>query len=57
MSSCSFCGNAIEKGTGKMFVKRDGHVFWFCSKKCQKNQISMGRVNRHTAWTQAARDQ
>ena len=52
--NCSFCGNAIEPGTGKMFVKKDGTVFYFCSTKCQNNS-RLGRAPRRVAWTQAGR--
>ena len=41
---CSFCGQEIEPGTGKMFVKRDGSVFHYCSSKCEKNQQDLRRV-------------
>ena len=54
MTNCSFCGSAIETGTGKMYIKRDGTVFHFDSAKCQRNQVGLGRVNRHVKWTQAA---
>ena len=50
--SCSFCGNEIEPGTGKMFIKKDGTVFVFCSSKCQLNMLKLGRVPRWTPWTQ-----
>jgi large subunit ribosomal protein L24e len=49
--NCSFCGQAIEPGTGKMYVKKDGTVFNFCSNKCKKNNIGLGRVSRRTRWT------
>jgi large subunit ribosomal protein L24e len=49
--NCSFCGDAIEPGTGKMYVKKDGSVFNFCSNKCKKNNINLGRVSRRTRWT------
>ncbi|HUL45052.1 MAG TPA: 50S ribosomal protein L24e [Bacteroidota bacterium] len=52
--NCSFCGGLIEPGTGKMFVKRDGTIFWFCSTKCQNNQ-KLGRVPRRVLWTAAAK--
>jgi large subunit ribosomal protein L24e len=52
--NCTFCGSAIEAGTGKMYIKRDGSVFHFCSSKCQRNQVQLGRVNRHVKWTGAA---
>src|SRR2546421_961155 len=44
--SCSFCGNEIEPGTGKMFIRKDGTVFLFCSHKCQSNMLHLGRVPR-----------
>lgn len=49
--TCSFCGKEIEIGTGKMFVKRDGKVFYFCSRKCEKNMIELKRNPRKLKWT------
>jgi large subunit ribosomal protein L24e len=49
--NCSFCGDAIEPGTGKMYIKKDGSVFNFCTNKCKKNNIDLGRVSRRTKWT------
>jgi len=54
MTNCSFCGSAIEPGTGKMYIRKDGTVFHFDSAKCQRNQVQLGRVNRHVRWTGAA---
>ena len=51
---CSFCGSQLEPGTGKMFVKKDGTIFYFCSTKCQNNQ-KLGRVPRRVQWTNAGR--
>lgn len=51
---CSFCGNEIEPGTGKMFVRKDGTVFFFGSSKCEKNLLDLGRVPRTVRWTRAA---
>ncbi|MEA3142928.1 MAG: large subunit ribosomal protein L24e [Thermoplasmata archaeon] len=53
MTNCSFCGKAIEAGTGKLYIKRDATTYHFCTKKCQINQIGLGRVNRHVKWTEA----
>ena len=53
--SCSFCGNEVEPGTGKMFIRKDGTVYVFCSSKCQLNMLKLGRVPRWTPWTQAFR--
>jgi len=43
--TCSFCGVTLEPGTGKMFVKKDGTIFYFCSTKCENNH-KLGRVPR-----------
>ena len=48
---CTFCGAEIEPGTGRMYVKRDGVVYNFCSSKCFKNLVELGRVPRRTTWT------
>lgn len=56
MTACSFCGSPIEAGTGKMYIRRDATVYHFCSSKCQRNQVELGRVNRHVRWTQAAEE-
>jgi large subunit ribosomal protein L24e len=53
MTSCSFCGGEVTPGTGKMYIKKDGTVWHFCKAKCQRNQVGLGRVNRHVGWTQA----
>jgi large subunit ribosomal protein L24e len=50
---CSFCGNEIEPGTGKMYVKVDGTTYNFCKNKCEKNLIDLKRIPRRTRWTQA----
>ncbi|AEF97192.1 50S ribosomal protein L24e [Methanotorris igneus] len=47
---CSFCEREIEPGTGKMLVKKDGSVLYFCSSKCEKN-YKMGRIPRKVKWT------
>jgi len=51
MPSCSFCGNELVKGTGKMFVKKDGTVQYFCSNKCEKNSLKLGRNPIYLKWT------
>lgn len=47
---CSFCKKEIEKGTGKMFVKTDGKVFYFCSNKCDKNMLKLKRKPAKIRW-------
>ena len=51
MTSCSFCGREIQKGTGFMYVKKDATIFHFCAKKCEKNALKLGRSRRKTKWT------
>jgi large subunit ribosomal protein L24e len=51
---CSFCGKEIEKGTGVMFVKNDGRVFYFDSSKCEKN-MKLGREPARVGWVRKAK--
>jgi len=48
---CTFCGVEIEPGTGRMYVKKDGVTYNFCSSKCFKNLVELGRVPRRVTWT------
>jgi len=51
MAVCSFCGETLKRGTGKMFVKKDGKIFYFCSTKCEKNLLKLKRKPITTKWT------
>jgi large subunit ribosomal protein L24e len=51
---CSFCDGKVPDGKGKMFVRNDGKIFYFCNSKCQKNW-RMGRAGKATKWTETAR--
>ena len=53
MAKCSFCGNVLLRGTGLMFVKKDGAVYFFCSHKCEKNMLDMGRSPQAKKWALA----
>jgi large subunit ribosomal protein L24e len=48
---CTFCGNEIEPGTGRMYIKKDGVTYQFCTSKCYKNMVELKRVPRRTTWT------
>lgn len=48
---CTFCGVEIEPGTGRMYVRKDGVAYNFCSSKCFKNLVVLGRVPRRVTWT------
>ncbi|WAI00592.1 50S ribosomal protein L24e [Methanogenium organophilum] len=51
---CTFCGEPLEPGTGKMYVRKDGSIYYFCGPKCQNN-YRLGRVPRRVVWTKAGR--
>ncbi len=48
---CSFCGKSIEQGTERIFVTKKGKASYFCSSKCEKNLLKLGRKPRKTTWT------
>ncbi len=47
---CSFCNKEIPKGTGIMYVKKDGTIYYFCSKKCEKNMLKLKRKAKKLKW-------
>ncbi|MBW2992887.1 50S ribosomal protein L24e [Candidatus Woesearchaeota archaeon] len=51
MPKCNFCGISVPKGTGKMFVKKDGKIMWFCSNKCEKNTFKLKRKPIDMKWS------
>jgi large subunit ribosomal protein L24e len=51
MVKCNFCGTEIKPGQGKIYAKKDGTTFNFCSNKCEKNQIVMKRKPTKIKWT------
>jgi len=54
---CSFCGKNIMPGTGKIYVKKTGKRYFFCSKKCEKNLLDLGRKPDYLKWTEAGKKQ
>ena len=36
---CSYCTQDIEKGTGLMYVRKNGDIRYFCSDRCFKFEI------------------
>jgi len=55
MVNCSFCDSALRQGSGTMYAKKDGTVYYFCSAKCRKNTLKLKREGRRQKWTPAAR--
>jgi len=52
--NCSICKTGIPKGKGKMFVRNDGRIFYFCGSKCEKN-FELGRSGRKLKWVKKAK--
>jgi len=52
MPKCSFCSSQLEQGTSKIVVTEKGRPLWFCSRKCEKNQLKLKRNPAHFKWTQ-----
>ncbi len=49
--NCSFCDGQLKLGTGTMLIKNDGSLLYFCSNKCRKNMLKLGRDSRKFKWT------
>jgi large subunit ribosomal protein L24e len=45
----------VQKGTGLLYVKKDGTIYHLCSSKCKKNALGLNREGRRQKWTPAAR--
>ena len=54
MTKCSFCGEGMQEGRGKVFVRKSGQVLHFCSPKCQRNW-KLGREGKKKKWTTTSR--
>ncbi len=48
---CAFCGHDVEPGTGITFVRKNGQVVRFCSRKCRRSLIDFKRDPRKYKWT------
>jgi large subunit ribosomal protein L24e len=51
MANCSFCGEQINPGSGKIFVLNTGKILYFCSNKCEKNMLKLKRKSSKLKWT------
>ena len=48
----SFTGKDIQRGTGLMYVKKDGTILYFGGKKSEKNYLKLKRTPKDTKWTE-----
>ncbi len=53
MTKCNFCGREDSPHKGLHLIKNDGKVAFFCSSKCRKNAMNLGRDNRKMRWAEA----
>ena len=51
MARCHFCGYEVPLGTGTLFVTKEGTTMLFCSSKCEKHRLKLGRRGIRTRWT------
>ena len=40
---CSYCSREVSKGTGIMYVYKNGTVNYYCASKCYKNDVVLKR--------------
>lgn len=50
MQKCSFCGEIYEFPIGLTYVTADGKIFYYCSSKCRKNTLKLGRDRLKVKW-------
>ncbi len=50
---CAFCGREFPHGVGMLYVKRDGSMLWFCSRKCRVYMVEQKKDLRKLKWTVA----
>lgn len=53
MTKCVFCGSEESPYRGVHLIKNDGSVSFFCSGKCRKNALNLGRDRKKIKWTEA----
>lgn len=53
MVKCVFCGKEEDSFKGVHFITNEGSVNFYCSSKCRKNAMKLGRDKRKVKWTEA----
>ncbi len=54
---CSFSNEEIPKGTGLIYVKKDGTTLYFKNQKAKKNMLGLGRIGKKVKWTSYTKDE
>lgn len=55
MAKCIFCGREQPDFQGTFLLKNDGSTVYYCSNKCRKNHLKLGRDKTRLKWTEAYR--
>ncbi|MEK6899073.1 MAG: 50S ribosomal protein L24e [Nanoarchaeota archaeon] len=55
MAKCIFCGCEQADFKGTFLLKNDGTIAYYCSDKCRKNHLKLGRDKTRLKWTEAYR--
>ncbi|MCU0642275.1 MAG: 50S ribosomal protein L24e [archaeon] len=53
MTKCVFCGREESPFRGVHLITNVGSVDFYCSGKCRKNALNLGRDKRRLKWTAA----
>jgi len=57
MVKCIFCGREEHYFKGLNMINNDGSVSYFCSGKCRRNALNLGRDKRRLKWTSAFKEE
>jgi len=55
MVKCFFCGKDESIHRGLHLINNDGTISYYCSSKCRRNSLDLGRDRRKLKWTEAYR--
>jgi large subunit ribosomal protein L24e len=53
MTKCVFCGREDSPFKGVHLITNDGNTNFYCSGKCRKNALNLGRDRKRMKWTAA----
>jgi large subunit ribosomal protein L24e len=57
LTRCIFCGRQEEDYKGTYLIKNEGTQAYYCSSKCRKNHLKLGRDGRRVRWTKSFREE
>lgn len=53
MTKCVFCGKEDSPYKGVHLITNDGNMNFYCSGKCRKNALKLGRDRKKLKWTES----